>query len=1199
MTPRIKTAISIGAFGVVALVVNTVPGFARADISNVNATVELRDNPDVGHKEAWVVIDYDIANVPSAGSIIDMKVHLTDRNDGHTLTIDPDATDLSGDVGDIAGSGSKEIEWYAEKDLMTRNRQGKYTAQVTLTVRGTGDPTDATLSIASYVDGGWQYFDPGVVQMSNIQPTDGFVPRCSPVQGNDYQDSVSGDVQWYTGQVTSFPGYRGRHDNDVISGAPSPNTGCAAFLAAQDLGTPNQKVWVNFAKPFNMTLGSSGFVWEFQARYFESGAGKNKYMKIGNAGKPGDQQFEILEYGGEFELTLTIANDDEEKSNEFDLDVVRREYKLSFLGVHTMTFKALGDGYFDGDGPNKIRLKDGDATVNGWLHFAGTDFVLDTTTNLATLTSLGTWMDPDGQQLWTGPFNASLALVMASTGDVDPIQMFERWFIAGYSVGVRSIAFQGDPDNASGVKMDVRVFVPQFTAGCSNDGSVSGGTDADHVGGIDLTGLQLGSDGFQVDRVSVTDVGLKHIPVFCLREATYSYDGSKKQLDGDLRIDFKPLFENAGGSISLLDGNIDALHLTLQNGQPMPVNIPNSSTWIGEWKALNLSMSNLQGEIATLSGDATLAGRDDWKTLGGYADLTPYLGGVSLFTLSGSFFKQMDGTNTSLGGALTMFGYSSHLLTNDQQIWLVKGTANMNFLNVTGILALGGDLEVGLVNIPGSPPLFHGTGRSTFTLAPRPRYVMALTGNTTIPKLFAALPYGDYLDKLFHLPLEIVGAGIRMDNLTFSAAAQLPDNTPICITLDLTKDPLLHPMQYLHGCNAIAVLAGRAEHKAQRTLGVPDTTWFDFEATPELTMGVVHVYGDPLPVSVLQDPTGAIRTTDQTGPGVSYYPPQDAGASGMWTIDTPITGTWHVGLVDMQPGDSIFTWGTYAARPRFAFTSREEGRTAIASWTSTDAPSGSHVDFFLDTDTTGEDGVYVGSADETTGEFRYTMTDSLGACGYYLYGVRDDGMDIQSVYASTFLSNPKSWLQPPTNIHAVGMQTTDHVTISWDHSPDTTRTAYLIRVTDASGSDSIYASTRFNYSMTTLDIPDWEHSKLSIQTVGENGATGCWSDPVTFDVADVEAPTTGRTGASELQLQVVPNPASATATLYVNLDRTDLLDIELFDVSGRHVRTLFVGAHPRGTARSEFDVSSLPSGTYVLRVRTSHGTSSRTFVVQH
>ena len=81
-------------------------------------------------------------------------------------------------------------------------------------------------------------------------------------------------------------------------------------------------------------------------------------------------------------------------------------------------------------------------------------------------------------------------------------------------------------------------------------------------------------------------------------------------------------------------------------------------------------------------------------------------------------------------------------------------------------------------------------------------------------------------------------------------------------------------------------------------------------------------------------------------------------------------------------------------------------------------------------------------------------------------------------------------------------------------------------------------------------------------------------------------------GASDLGLRVGPNPFSTSATIEVTSKETRFVIVELMDVVGRRVRTLYEGAVtanvPRGVALRR---GGLPSGTYFVRVTGGGGSA--------
>jgi hypothetical protein len=80
--------------------------------------------------------------------------------------------------------------------------------------------------------------------------------------------------------------------------------------------------------------------------------------------------------------------------------------------------------------------------------------------------------------------------------------------------------------------------------------------------------------------------------------------------------------------------------------------------------------------------------------------------------------------------------------------------------------------------------------------------------------------------------------------------------------------------------------------------------------------------------------------------------------------------------------------------------------------------------------------------------------------------------------------------------------------------------------------------------------------------------------------------------------RIWPNPFVATTTIGYTLERAGPVRLELFDVTGRRVRTLFAGALRAGRWTHEWNGTDLagrplPAGVYFLRLETAGSTTTR------
>ncbi len=80
-------------------------------------------------------------------------------------------------------------------------------------------------------------------------------------------------------------------------------------------------------------------------------------------------------------------------------------------------------------------------------------------------------------------------------------------------------------------------------------------------------------------------------------------------------------------------------------------------------------------------------------------------------------------------------------------------------------------------------------------------------------------------------------------------------------------------------------------------------------------------------------------------------------------------------------------------------------------------------------------------------------------------------------------------------------------------------------------------------------------------------------------------------------MSVYPNPTNSTARFRINATRAAHASIELYDILGRRVATIFNGNIPSGIKTITFDSSHLPSGSYFYRANWDQQTQSGTLIL--
>jgi len=76
-----------------------------------------------------------------------------------------------------------------------------------------------------------------------------------------------------------------------------------------------------------------------------------------------------------------------------------------------------------------------------------------------------------------------------------------------------------------------------------------------------------------------------------------------------------------------------------------------------------------------------------------------------------------------------------------------------------------------------------------------------------------------------------------------------------------------------------------------------------------------------------------------------------------------------------------------------------------------------------------------------------------------------------------------------------------------------------------------------------------------------------------------------------------PNPARAITCIPVESETRGEIKLELLDINGRIVKTLFEGETSEGMKNYFFDASEMSSGVYIIRLQTNNGSASKRIIV--
>src|SRR5690606_8564437 len=80
--------------------------------------------------------------------------------------------------------------------------------------------------------------------------------------------------------------------------------------------------------------------------------------------------------------------------------------------------------------------------------------------------------------------------------------------------------------------------------------------------------------------------------------------------------------------------------------------------------------------------------------------------------------------------------------------------------------------------------------------------------------------------------------------------------------------------------------------------------------------------------------------------------------------------------------------------------------------------------------------------------------------------------------------------------------------------------------------------------------------------------------------------------AATYSLKVIPNPTKTVSTVVAVIDEADFFTAELFDSNGKLLSQIFHGRLETGEKRFEINLENYPSGTYLLKVKSSNNSQT-------
>ncbi len=112
------------------------------------------------------------------------------------------------------------------------------------------------------------------------------------------------------------------------------------------------------------------------------------------------------------------------------------------------------------------------------------------------------------------------------------------------------------------------------------------------------------------------------------------------------------------------------------------------------------------------------------------------------------------------------------------------------------------------------------------------------------------------------------------------------------------------------------------------------------------------------------------------------------------------------------------------------------------------------------------------------------------------------------------------------------------------------------------------------------------------------GGNNLYIDDITIE-GDMIVSSFSESLMNNIKGNIYPNPLNTTGTLQLNIEKSEYLDIAIFDVLGKKLQQIESADFAKGIHNITFDASNLESGTYFVRYTSKEIVKNVKFVVAH
>lgn len=338
------------------------------------------------------------------------------------------------------------------------------------------------------------------------------------------------------------------------------------------------------------------------------------------------------------------------------------------------------------------------------------------------------------------------------------------------------------------------------------------------------------------------------------------------------------------------------------------------------------------------------------------------------------------------------------------------------------------------------------------------------------------------------------------------------------------------------------------------------------------------------PVSRIKAPDGTVHAGSSADSSVAVITTPN-GKMAQWYIDAPAPGAWVLELESPGPSDRVNVFVNRKPVP-FEISATNTSRSVTVNWTPIARNSDDIVRVYVDEDGFGDDGLYVGEAAEMSGLFTFELPEFMTECTYRIHATRIAGTQpIVTVYAPETIGVAGPSVAIPPQITATSNQT-GATMVRWTMQRGSAVAGFLIYVRDVNGADSLFANVESGDRAVELQIENHEGKRVFMRTYDADGIRSCPTEAINITTSVHERDVRYTTSAGSML--VAPNPANDRVRISVQ-GGTATGSLEIVDLLGLY--SLNVPVQPATGEAMVFDVdiSALPTGSYIARLRTDRG----------